>query len=237
MLRVCALANRIGGPDCEHVLALERSLSRKKVPFFLSIESGEWNWKRKVEWELEWAERHPDDLFVFIDAFDYLFLGELDELEFLVRQTPLLFSCDAGRLPYPIRSLAGRYDTRRRRHTKWCWLNGSGPAGKGSHIAEAAGYGLAAYPRDSTDPFWAKGTDQLFWTHVYLDGFGELDQFCRLTQPLWDDENPGENNDDWITPHLAHRNGRVVNLQTNQQPQFLHATAHSWAAIPKELIP
>lgn len=227
MIRVCALTNGIAGRHQEMFLALERSLQRKNVPFYLFLESGEWKWKRKVQWELEETSKHPDDLFVFIDAWDVLFVGELDELEQVLLSSPMIFSCDAGRVPWPEPYLVDDYDKRRKKLSPWCWVNGSGPAGRGSVIAEAAAFGLARYP-------WLPGeTDQTFWTRVYLAGYGELDQMCNLTQALYDSSQPKP----WVTPHLGYKDGRIVNMLTLAKPQFIHATGHSWSVIPKELIP
>lgn len=226
MTRVCSLANRVGGRHQEMLLALERSLDRAGVPFYFYLESGPWSWRRKVEWEYELASAHPSDHFVFIDAFDYLFVGTREELEWTVRQSPLAFSCDAGDAPWPEPELAAAYDSRRTRLTPWCWLNGSGPFGVGSAIAEAAKFGLDRFR-------WMPAeTDQTFWTRVYLHDFGQLDQACLMTQALYDTSAP-----DHVTPHLAVKDGRLINLLTAARPQFIHATGHSWSAIPKELIP
>ena len=234
MLRVCALANQIGGPNQEHLLALERSLARKDMSFFFFLESGPWVWERKIEWELELTETHPDDHFVFIDAFDVLFVGEKEETEAIVQSIPLLFPADCGVAPYPLERFAPLYEAIRPRLTPWCWLNGSGPAGLGSAIAEAAVWGLKNIKLIQPSPRMPRGgTDQYFWSIVYLSEYGELDQQCRLTQVLYDTANPGE----WVTPHLGHKDGRVVNLLTGSRPQFIHATGNSWEVIPKGLIP
>jgi hypothetical protein len=231
-MKVCALANQLGGPYLERVLALERSLTRKGVPFVLTVENGPWSWERKVRWELEQVQADPDGLFVFVDAFDYLFMGTRDELEAVISAQPLLFSTDCGTAPYPDRDLAAAYDDHRRRLSPWCWLNGSGPAGRGSAIAEAIRWGLDHVAFEPPTKAWRRGgTDQLWWTHVYLAGFGVLDQQCRLTQALYDVDHHGV----WITPHLGHKDGRITNLLTGTQPQFLHASGNSWAAIPEEL--
>lgn len=234
MLRVCALANQIDGPNRDHLLALERSLARKDMPFFFFLESGPWVWKRKVEWELELTSKYPDDYFVFVDAFDVLFVGEKSETEEIVRSTPLMFPADCGEAPYPLDKLAALYDARRSRLTPWCWVNGSGPSGLGRAIAEAAEWGLRKIAFIPASPRLPRGgTDQYFWGLVYLCQFGELDQQCKLTQVLYDTANPGE----WVTPHLGHKNGRIVNTLTGTMPQFIHATGNSWEVIPKELIP
>lgn len=237
------MANSVGGENLEHFLALEWSLYRKGVPFFLYLDSRPWMWCRRQEWQLDWCSKHPDDDFVFIDAFDFLFLGEKDELESLVAAQPLIFSCDSGFVrdgkvgPWPSPELGPLFDAKRERESKWCWLNGCGPIGRGSAIAEAVDWGLKNVPYVPVSmPHWPRGgTDQHFWQMVYLNGFGVLDQQCHIIQTLWDGENPGDNNDDYVTPHLGHKDGRIVNLLTGAKPQFIHATGQSWNAIPEEL--
>jgi len=179
-------------------------------------------------WEWEVAKNHPNDDLVFIDAMDFLFVGERVELEEIVAAQPLLFSCDCGPAPWPNKELASFYEARRPRLTKWCWLNGCGPCGRGKVIAEAIQWGMERYP-----PVRLNDTDQLFWSKAYLEGWGELDQQCRLHQVLYDAEATPER----VTLHLAYKDGRVINTVTGTKPQFLHATGQSWAAIPKELIP
>jgi hypothetical protein len=232
MIKVCALANRVGGPEKEQFLALERSLARKGVPFLFQMESGPWSWERKIRWELEVSKQHEDGLLVFIDAFDYLFLGELTELEQVVSEQPLLFSTDRGATPFPDKRLAPHYDIRRKKESPWCYLNGSGPAGKGWAIAEAIEYGLPKFPIIPPSKDWPRGgTDQLWWTMVYLNGFGKLDQECRLTQALYDRDNAPY----WVTTDLGYTNGRIYNTVTDTWPQFVHATGNSWIAIPEVL--
>ncbi len=229
MLRVCALADQIDGPAHDHLIALERSLYRKEVPFFFTMENLAWNWNRKILWELETVQRNPGDTFVFIDALDFLFVGERAELESIAASNPLLFSCDCGSAPFPNPSLAEFYDKRRLRMTPWAYLNGSGPTGSGTAIAEAINFGMEHFP-----PVKRLDTDQLFWSKVYLAGYGELDQQCELTQALYDMDQP---DNCWITPNLGYKDGRVINLLTDSRPQFLHASGQSWNAIPPELIP
>ncbi len=221
MIRVCAIANRLNGPFLNNYLALERSLIKAKLPFYLHMEAQPWQWKRKVDWELELASAHPKDQFVFIDAFDYLFVGDPDELQALLDRQSLLFSTDADDIPWPYSHYAKFYDKRRPRLSKWCWINGSGPAGSGEAISEAIRYGQLHYEWDE------RGTDQTFWSNVYLDGYGELDQACDLTQSLYHCTNVD----------LAVQDSRLFNLQTKSKPQFIHASGRSWHMIPEECIP
>lgn len=227
MIRVLTFVNRIHGRHQEMYLAYERSLLRKKVPFFVTIEAEPWRWERKVDWEHEMALKYKGDHLVFTDAFDFLFVGHYGELEAIVKKHDLLLSCDAGEKPWPYAGYAPFYEKRRKKESPWCWVNGSGPAGKAEAIAEAT---ADAWSKYSLGPF---DTDQTFWTYQYLEGFGELDQRCELTQTLYDPQNPPH----FVTEALGHKDGRIINTITGSKPQFLHATGHSWWAIPKELIP
>jgi hypothetical protein len=221
VIRVCSLANRLNGPFLNNYLALERSLIKAKLPFYMHVEAQPWLWRRKIEWELELAADHPKDQFVFIDAFDYLFVGDPDELQAILDRQPLLFSTDAGVDPWPFTHYADFYDKLRPRLSKWCWLNGSGPAGTGEAIADAIRYGQLHYQ------IYERETDQIFWSNVYLDGYGELDQACELTQSLYHCTNTD----------LGTKKGRLHNLQTSSQPQFIHATGRTWPMIPEKCIP
>jgi hypothetical protein len=221
MIRICTLANRLNGPNLSSYLALERSIIKAGLTLYTYIETTPWRWERKVDWELECVEAHPDDTFVFIDTFDFLFVGEKDELVSVLERQPLLFSTDGGVVPWPYPHYADAYDKRRIATSSWRWVNGSGPAGKGSTIAEAIRYGKQHFE------LFDRETDQIFWSNVYLDGWGDLDQDCKLTQALYHVEH-----DD-----LGIVSGRFKNLKTGSNPQFIHASAQSWFMIPSELIP
>jgi len=219
--------NRVGFEDPNlHYKELEDSCRKRDVPLFAYIETGPWTWRRKVEWELELCQQHPEDHFVFIDAYDYLFVGDVKELEMVVKHYLLLFPVDKnqGIGPWPYRELGVHFDKRRKITSPWNYLNGSGPAGQGKHIRDAIEEGLKIFPWD-----WIEhATDQIFWTHVYLNGWGELDQEVVLTHPLWGVEEGGT--------ELGYKDGRLVNLVTMSRPQFIHASGRTWNYIPKELL-
>jgi len=227
MIRVCALSNRLNGPDLDRYIALEKSLIRKGMTFFHYMESLPWRWLRTVEWELELVTAHPNDHFIFVDTFDYLFVGERDEVAKILLQQDILFSCDAGDKPYPTTILPSSYDERQPWddvppwQSKWRWINGVGPCGKGKAIYEAIRYGQIHFKVSDSE------TDQTFWTHVYLDGFGVADTTCKLTQTLLYAEE-GD---------LGIKDGRFHNFVTHSNPQFIHALGRTWNHIPKELVP
>ena len=214
--------NRIGDDPHLHYKELEDSCRKADVPLYAYIEVGPWTWRRKIEWELELCEQYPNDHFVFIDAFDYLFVGDVDELRSIAMWYLLLFPVDRneGKGPWPYGELEENFDNRRKIESPWNYLNGSGPTGQGKHIRDAIKFGFKHFP-------WMEhATDQIFWTHVYLNGWGELDQQVVLTHPLWGAEE-GE---------LGHKNGRVINMVTMSRPQFLHASGRTWSFIPRELL-
>lgn len=218
MIRVCALSNRLNGPDLDRYISLEKSLTLKGMKFFHYMESLPWRWMRTVEWEMEVCRAHPKDHFIFVDTFDYLFVGERAIVASILLKQDLLFSCDAGEAPYPSSHLAPFYE---KSPTKWRWINGVGPCGKGEAICDAIRYGQTHFEIHDNE------TDQVFWSNVYLDGFGVADNNCELTQTLF---------------HASERdfgvcNGRFFNYSTRSYPQFIHAAGRTWNHIPKELIP
>jgi hypothetical protein len=139
-----------------------------------------------------------------------------------------------GKGPWPIPVLEPIYNRRRKKLSPWCFVNGSGPAGHGKAIIEALEWGINNVPLKEPPE-----TDQTFWTNVYLNGYGDLDQMCEMTQAFW----PVAEGDFGMKDGRLHngdfgmKDGRLHNLTTGTRPQFLHASGHSWAAIPDELLP
>jgi len=219
MIRICALSNRLNGPDLPRYIALEKSLIRKGMKFFHYMESLPWRWMRTVEWEMEVCRAHPKDHFIFVDTFDYLFVGEKDIVASILLKQDLLFSCDAGDEPYPSKHLAMYWGMGG--GSKWIWINGVGPSGKGEAICDSIRYGQTHFEIADSE------TDQTFWSNVYLDGWGLADRNCELTQTLLHAKE-GE---------LGIKDGRFHNHVTGSDPQFLHASGRTWNHIPKELVP
>jgi hypothetical protein len=205
----------------DRYIALERSFRNAGIYYHLAVHGGPWSWEGKVRWELDMVRRYPKDHFVFIDAFDYLFVGDPDRLREIATSRPLIFSTDRGERPWPHPHYDVLYDQRRTARTPWRWLNGSGPTGSAEAIREAI------ESRLDKSPFFEPGTDQLFWTEVYLQGYGELDQDCKLTLTLW-----GSDEGDYTFDGK-----KIINNITGTSPQFIHATGQSWCWIPEELIP
>ena len=224
MIRVCMYANRINGRYQEHYLTYERSLIRAGIPFETYIDGRPFKWENRVRWQLEMVRRNPSDHFVFTDAYDVLFVGTKNELLDAVFPHLLMFTTDRMNddgNPWPQPHIRKHYDERREATSPWRFLNGSGPVGHGYAIASAIEFGLGEWE------FPENGTDQAFWTQVYLSGWGDLDQDCNISQALWNMKD-GE---------FGVKDGRFLNLITGSKPQFIHATGNMWPFIPLSLIP
>ena len=184
-------------------------------------EPGTFSWRKLIDWELAVAKSYPDALIAFCDAWDMLYFGSRKEFAEVVGAQPLLFHTDRQCWPHPEK--ATKYHQRVptvQYVSPWFYVNGTGPAGTGSAIAEAIEYGLANFPitDDSKDVHdLSKDNDQRFFTDVYLAGFGVLDTRCALSQSLVSIA-PGE---------LAVRDGRLYNKITGTYPLFVHANGAS----------
>lgn len=231
MIRVLTYANKINGSSRDCYIALEKSLIRKGIYFGLTVEARKWHVRNKIEWKLEMSQKYSSDQIVFVDAYDMLFVGEKDELQKILNTSALLFPTDAGPAPWPYEYYEDDFNKRRKAASKWRYVNGSGPAGLGSEIAKSIRYGFLHYA------FKERNFDQAFWANIYLDGWGQLDQACQLTQNIfmhparWSRSVATQSRDTGV------RNGRYYNFVTGSRPQFIHAMGGSWDQIPKELIP
>ena len=169
------------------------------------------SWRKLILWELEVARMCPDTLIAFADAWDMLFLGTKNEFDEVLSAQPLLLHSEKVCWP----------DTRKKyvyppSDSPWRYVNGTGPAGLGRHIADAIEFGMDRFP------IIGEGTgvhditvdnDQRFWTDIYLSGIGKLDTECRLSQSLVD----------LNTSDISVKSGRVRNNITGSSPLFIHA--------------
>lgn len=212
-----------------------RSMRHAKQQFVVHMEhQGSWSWDRMVDFELEVSEAHPDDLLIFADLWDSLYVGDPAEMEEQVRELtrdlPLLHT-DKHCWPEPEKAEACHA---RDPHvtSPWRYVNGSGPFGLGRQIAEAIRYGRSKYPIRplvrGVHPhrFPQNDNDQRFWTDLYLDGLVGIDHECNVVQGLVS-LKPGE---------LSYHDGRIHNLITGTRPHILHAADHTWEYIPQEVI-
>ncbi len=180
---------------------------------FMHQELKTFSWRKLIDWEYLVAKEYPNALIAFCDTWDMLYMGSRREFEDVVGAQPLLFHTDKQCWPHPDK--ASLYPAKA---SPWCYVNGTGPAGLGSAIAEAIEYGMEHFPitheNTGVDVYdTAKDNDQRFYTDIYLAGLGVLDTSCRLSQSLVD-LRPGE---------MAIRDGRLVNKVTGTKPLFVHA--------------
>lgn len=190
--------------------ALERQLSDAGVPWLYCHDTA-FSWRRRTLWQREVAAARPNHLIAFIDATDFLFFGDSDELaEKIESLGPVSFAAQKDCWPHPEK--ADRYRIRAPKTSPWCYLNSCGPAGRGRDIAAAIDYGWARYPIQTDEH---RDTDTRFYTDLYLDGFGHLDQSCVLTQVMLFTK-PGE----VIVEDGRH--GRIYNTVTRSWPSFMH---------------
>jgi hypothetical protein len=231
MIRAIIYGNRL----FTELHILMKSMRRGRLPFIINIESSpyQFQWRHVVEHQLMMARRYPDDILVCVDAYDYLFLGEVEELEALLSKHSLLLPSSPSCWPHPAKAEAYELKQKEIKGIKghWRWVNGSGPAGRGREIEAAILYGLEHFPISErhikTDSVLGYDCNQRFWTDLYLAGWGEVDWKCELSQVIFKSQ-PGE---------LGYKDGRLHNLVTGSKPQFIHAASQTWESIPKELLP
>jgi hypothetical protein len=200
-----------------------------KIPVDMHIETGPFRWSNVLDFELRQARRYPNDLLIFTDAYDMLFVGDADEVEEIVSRQDLLLQSSAVCWPEELNKTL--YNVKNPHETSpWRYVSGGGEIGRGQEIEAAIEYGLKHCPIQEPVKgvhLWKQDNDQRFWTDLYLAGWGKLDTRCEMAQSLYK-ARPGQ---------LEIRNGRLHNLVTGSKPQFIHAAGGTWNNIPKELIP
>lgn len=177
-----------------------------------------------VQWQLAMATKCPNETLIIVDAYDTLFVGDADQLESMLEGEQLVYC--ASKVCWPDRDKESCYSGD---HSLWRYLNGSVMAGKGFTIRKAIEWGLEHAPIkppvNDGRLIYHEDNDQRFWTDVYLHGYGSLDTNCEIFQNLAcikDEE-------------FALVDGKFLNTVTATNPQFIHAAAHTWNLIPKEL--
>ena len=216
-MKICTVANEYTQHLPELIASCDGKLDLK-----VTLKAGYWNWGVWLDWQMETCKRYPDEMLVFMDAYDTLFVGDPDELEELVDYTFFHgFLHATCKECWPIADRAKHYP---KSSTPWKYLNACGPAGYSDQILEALRHGMAYYPYPH--PALPYDNDQRFWTDVFLDGYGALDNQCEL----WQDLHLIEEDE------VAIKGGRICNLVTGSKPQFLHASAGSWHYIPEQVV-
>ena len=174
------------------------------------------SWRKLIDWEYTLASSYPNALIAFCDTWDMLYFGSRRDFEQVVGAQPLLFHAEKACWPNPERAFEYPPSV-----SPWCYVNGTGPAGKGADIAEAIEFGMEHFPveGDSADLHTTPlpDNDQRFYTDLYLTRGGMLDTACRLSQSLVQ-LSAGD---------LALKNGRPFNKVTGTYPLFVHANGAS----------
>jgi hypothetical protein len=200
-----------------------------KLPYECHIISGDFTWQKVIDWQREVAQKHKNETIFLVDAYDTLFVGDAEELEYHAVDRGLTF-CGSKKC-WPDESKKAKYD-----HLfpwtvgyKWRYLNGSVMCGKGQEILEAIDWGnhfVPIHPHvDDGRLIYHQDNDQRFWTDIHFNRVGQIDLKCDIFQNLAciEDDEVGM----W--------HGRYRNHVTGSFPQFIHAAAHTWNLIPKEL--
>lgn len=195
---------------------------RGKIPYEIHMVSGEWDYGIKIEFQLEMARKHPNDVLVFIDAWDCLFVGDAKELE--AQYDGKLWFC-GDKDSHPIREVASCYYEKDPKllasNGRWPYLNSGCFIGRAYDIERAIDLVWRQYPPRGREI----SGDQRFWQSCYFAGFGEVDRDCKYFQNIW-----GIRPDEY-----GKKDGRLHNLITGTRPHFIHASGKSWNAIPDEL--
>lgn len=157
-------------------------LSMEGIPLIVE-EMKSFSWAALVQWEAKLARAHPKDILVFVDAWDFLMLGRRDELEALATEQDVLLHSDAHCWPEPHKAdlyppCASRYR----------YVNGTGPMGKGEAIADLIDFGMDRFPIRGFEKSIFADNDQRFFTDVFLyqdTGHSvKIDTSCRLSVAL-----------------------------------------------------
>ena len=189
----------------------------------------DFSWRRRMIRNKEIAKEFPDDLLIFLDAWDTLLLGTKQEILDLNLHEGVTFA--AGKICWPDRDRESDYK-RRNPYEKspWRYINSNPMAGLGKNIYRAINWGWKKFPlKEDTVLIQAHDVCERFLTELYFKAPGrfglKLDTECRLAQ-LYRKSLPG---DLYLTDDK-----RIVNMFHRTKPIFLHANGRT--IVPDELI-
>jgi hypothetical protein len=194
---------------------------------FLFEELRPFTWRKMIEWERHVGRAHTGSPVCFVDAWDFLLLGNQHELEALAAQQDVLFHSDAHCWPEPHK--ADLYPPSR---SPYRYVNGTGPLGWGGAIADLIDYGMARFPIRGDESSIFADNDQRFWTDVYLAAQGgqehrvAVDIHCQLSVAL---NAVG----DRTNFNIVGKRALVYPMGT--MPVFVHANGASAHRFDKEL--
>ena len=208
---------------------LESQLESACIPY-LHFSIPQFTWRKKLLAELEIAKAFPGTVLIYVDPWDVQLQAEAQDLLNLRSEGFFdrpVFPADCGCWPDEEKSPLFPPT-----QTAWRYINGGAPSGLGRDIAAAIEYGLSKYgpPGNTADLFEPFGTDQRFYTSLFLDyhkqGKGRLDSDTRLQMalcgayPRKDYDTPGD---------------KIVNVVSGYAPIFVHANGTSMFPTTKYL--
>jgi hypothetical protein len=206
-----------------------------KVEYVVHLEhQKDWHWDKLVDYQYGVAIRSMGEPLIFVDLWDSLFVGDVDELETRITR---LDKCtvQASKVLWPSTSVDDRIK-RMQANVKspWKYVNGSFVAGMGFQIAKALEYGMKHYPIKPRDlayhphDYEHNDNNGRMWSEVFADGMCDIDSECHISQQLNRIE-PGQLS-------FSAGTGRINNTITGGKPHFLHASNDTWGFIPEFLI-
>jgi hypothetical protein len=193
---------------------LERKASREANFIFEHI--APFTWANMIDWELSVARAYHGDIVCFVDAWDFIMQGTAQDIIAALGNSDLLFHSEAICWPEPHK--ADRYPVPPMPNAllRFRYVNGTGPCGYGTAIAEAIEYGQREFPIRGQESSIFADNDQRFWTDVFLSGRGRIDYTCRLSVAL----NAVEPSEFVIAK-------RKLRMFTGVIPAFVHANGAS----------
>lgn len=206
---------------------LERQLMMQHIPIIDFVDH-EFSWRRRMMMNMEIAAQNPDDLLVFLDAWDTLLLGTRQEIADLRLDKGVTFA--AQKLCWPDFSLEGAYAKKNpRERSPWKYINSNPMAGLGKNIYKALDWGWKRFPlKTDTNVMQAYDVCERFLGQLYLKAPKKfdlkLDTECRLSQ-VYRKSLPGD---------LYLDDDRIINMIHRTKPVFLHANGRT--VVPEELL-
>ena len=204
---------------------LERKLFDQEIPV-ISHSIQKFGWKARVLESLKIAKDNPDDILIFLDAWDMLMLGTRQELETLSLDEGITFA--AQKFCYPHENRKPEYDAIQPKDVgQWRFINSNPMAGLGRNIAAAIEWGWERFPikyNTNVTHMYFDNIDERFLTDLYLsearDKFNiKLDTRCQLNQIFL----ASIEGDLWLDAGKR----RVFNVPHETYPVFIHFNGHS----------
>ena len=210
-----------------HQKQLEHQLMMQGIPIIDFVDP-DFSWRRRMMMNMEIAAQNPEDLLLFLDAWDTLLLGTREEIFNLRLDKGVTFA--AQKLCWPDFSLEGAYKKKNPREgSPWRYINSNPMAGLGKNVYRALDWGWKRFPlKTDTVMMQAEDVCERFLAKLYLRAprrFGlKLDTECRMSQ-VYRKSLPGD---------LYLDGDRIINMIHRTKPIFLHANGRT--IVPEELL-